>query len=266
MIASGDQTPADKVLVVGGAIGGRRIVEQLSRMGSHVIIADQNRLAAEQLKAKLLSEGHSESHLNLESVDATDPDSVAELADRLLETQGYLNHLISVLGGAAPVEWQGLAETPIADLEQTTRLNLLSHQFLMRAMKPLLMRCPERNRSILMMGSINAQRGFDLPSYSAAKAGLMGLMYGAAREYTQDQGIRINIVAPGTMYSERTAKSPRNIETLLTHSLLGEMPEPEEIAEACITLTHRLPHCTQQLLTVDSGQTAYGPPHNDLFR
>ena len=73
-------------------------------MGSHVIIADNNLAAAEQLKARLINEGHTEHRLSVEQVDATEPDSVAELAVRLTKKQGYLNHLISVIGGAAPAD------------------------------------------------------------------------------------------------------------------------------------------------------------------
>ena len=134
----------------------------------------------------------------------------------------------------------------------------------MRFAKPLLAACPFANRSIVLVGSINAAKCFDLPSYSAAKAGMSGLMYGAAREFTLEHNIRINIVAPGTVPSERTKKQPKDWDVLAEHALLREFPTAHEIAEAMYMFTHRLPHCTQQVLTIDSGQTAYAPPHNLL--
>ena len=130
----------------------------------------------------------------------------------------------------------------------------------MRFGKPLLASCPLKNCSIVLVGSINASKCFDLPSYSAAKAGLVGLMYGAAREFTLELGVRINIVAPGTVYSERTQQQPKDWEALAKHALLPEFPQADEIAQAMYTFSHRLPHCTQQILTIDSGQTAYAPP------
>ena len=251
------------VLIVGGAVGGRVAAHCYARNGNQVIIADINVEDGQEL-TNHLNQRYSNGASFYES-DATDPLGVEQLCRNIKRDFGYLNHVVSVVGGSLHSDWQGLEKGALADIENTTRLNLLSHQYVMRYTKALLVACPDTNRSIALMGSINALRGFDLPAYSAAKAGMSGLMYGAAREYTMAHGIRINIVAPGTTMSERTKKLPKNTEILMSHALLPDMPDPEEIAEALYTLTHRLPHCTQQMLVIDSGQTAYGPPHNLLY-
>jgi len=252
----------DNILIVGGAIGGRAAARCYADAGANVLIADINEQAGHELVAEL--NGTNSGKAQFYKTDVTAPDSVASLCDSLITDYGHLNHLVCVVGGSLHSDWQGLADGELDDIAKTTTLNLLSHQYVMRYAKPLLIASPSPNRSIVLMGSINAMRGFDLPAYSAAKAGMAGLMYGAAREFTFEHRIRINIVAPGTTLSERTRKLPKSTEILMQHALLPDMPEAEEIAEGIYTLTHRLPHCTQHTLVIDSGQMAYGPPHNLL--
>lgn len=250
------------ILIPGGAIGGRAAALRYAKSGANVLIADINTEAGQALAEELNQ--NTQGRGAFYETDVTSPQSVEALCNHIQETFGHLNHLVSVVGGSLYSDWQGLADGKLEDITNTTTLNLLSHQYLMRYTKALLKACPSTNRSIVLMGSINGMRGFDLPAYSAAKAGMMGLMYGAAREFTLEHRIRINIVAPGTTLSARTQTLPKSTEILMQHALLPDMPEAEEIAEAIYTLTHRLPHCTQQTLVIDSGQMAYGPPHNLL--
>lgn len=253
----------DIVLIVGAVKGGRASVDAYAKMPVRLILADLDGAGGRLLEADL-NDRYGENKARFHSVDVTEPQSVETLMADIADKEGYLCHMVNVVGGAGPEEWRGLADCPVSQIEQTTRFNLLSHEYLLRYAKPLLAASPQKNRSIVMLGSINALGSYDLPAYSAAKAGLFGLMYGAAHEFTLQHRIRINLVLPGTMLSERTEKHPRDVDTLMNNSLLREMPGAEEIAEAVITFTHRLPHATQQSLVIDAGQTAYGPPHNML--
>ncbi|EDN69969.1 3-oxoacyl-[acyl carrier protein] reductase [Beggiatoa sp. PS] len=252
----------DNVLVVGGAVGGDKICEIYSQHGSSVIIADKNVKEGEKLAARLAS--ISRSNIVFEFVDVTQPDSIERMIANIKAKFGSISHMVSLVGGALQEEWEGLQKSNQDTIYKTTLLNLLSHEYLIKYAKELLIHSLSKNKSIMFMGSINALGAWDLASYSAAKAGLIGLMNGAAKEFTLCHKIRINVLLPGTILSQRTLQQPKDIELLKDYSLLKEFPTKEEIAEAVFMFSHKLTHCTQQTLIIDSGQTAYAPQYNKL--
>ena len=91
---------------------------------------------------------------------------------------------------------------------------------------------PRKDGIIVTISSICGIMGCaSSPAYSAAKAGVIGLSRSCARRYT-DQGIRINVVAPGLVDSpfvepdRRMGKLQKGIEKIP----LGRMGTPGEIA------------------------------------
>lgn len=80
-------------------------------------------------------------------------------------------------------------------------LNLRAYYLLIRGCLPLLRR--GRGRSIVNVSSINYRLGIVGRSiYSTTKAGILGLTTGLARELGKE-GIRINTVTPGWVFTER---------------------------------------------------------------
>ncbi|NKB76789.1 MAG: SDR family NAD(P)-dependent oxidoreductase [Gammaproteobacteria bacterium] len=153
--SSRKQLPTSTVLVVGGAIGGRAIVELYASYGFNVIIADKNQTVGEAL-AKELAEV-SDGRIKFEQVDVTSPPSVKALCENIGQQFGYLSHIVSMVGGSGYSDWLGLSDGKLEDIAATTTLNLLSHQYVMRFGKPLLAACPETNRSVVLVGSINCR-------------------------------------------------------------------------------------------------------------
>jgi NAD(P)-dependent dehydrogenase (short-subunit alcohol dehydrogenase family) len=80
-------------------------------------------------------------------------------------------------------------------------LNLRAYYLLIRGCLPLLRR--GRGRSIVNVSSINYRLGIIGRSiYSSSKAGILGLTTGLTRELGKE-GIRINTVSPGWVFTER---------------------------------------------------------------
>jgi len=109
---------------------------------------------------------------------------------------------------------------------------------------------------IVLIGSINGSRGkFGTATYSASKAGLLGLMKTAAREVA-GLGILVNVVEPGWVRTPLTEKVPTALrEAAIEASLLKKALEPVDIANAVVYLCGpggRL--ITGQILRVDAGQ------------
>lgn len=167
-------------------------------------------------------------------------------------------------GGLAPdilVNNAGIAKDRVlwklteADWNQVLDVNLKGAFNFLRHAAPL-MRETGRGGSIVNISSINGLRGkFGQTSYSASKAGLIGLTKAAARELGRD-AIRVNAVAPGMVMTDMTQGVPLEArQAALTESLLGRLAHPDDVANAVLFLSSPLAgHITGQVLQVDGGQ------------
>ena len=240
---------AENILVIGGAGGiGSAIVEKYEKSGATGLVGD---LAYSQPCQ------HSQQTYHF-PVDVTKPESVLDLAHRL---EGYpITHFVSLAGGARNEFCKGIAEVTTAVIDESIKLNLTSHIYLMHAFVPLMGGEGDRSitlmgdRSITLVSSINAIQDWELPAYSAAKAGLLGLVYATTTELGA-RGIRVNAILPGTVPTDRTHKEPKDFEALLKTSALNRLTTPQEVANAVYATTHLLTAMTGQTLVVDCGQT-----------
>lgn len=115
--------------------------------------------------------------------------------------------------------------------------------------------------AIVNNSSIGGTRGFaNIQDYCAAKWGVIGLTKAAALE-SAAQGIRINVIAPGLVATERF-ESIRTQQSSLLESRLKEIPlgrpaDMREIADAVIWLLG--PACgflTGAVIPLDGGECA----------
>jgi 3-oxoacyl-[acyl-carrier protein] reductase len=94
--------------------------------------------------------------------------------------------------------------------------------------------------------------------YSAAKAGVVGLVRGLAVELARD-GIRVNGIAPGYIrtaqaLSEEHSLGPEGLEKAAEFIPMGRVGEPEDIADVGVFLASKSArYITGQVLVVDGG-------------
>ena len=94
--------------------------------------------------------------------------------------------------------------------------------------------------------------------YSAAKAGVVGLVRGLAVELARD-GIKVNGIAPGYIrtaqaLSEKHSLGPEGLEKAAEFIPMGRVGESEDIADVILSLaSDAARYLTGQVLVVDGG-------------
>jgi NAD(P)-dependent dehydrogenase (short-subunit alcohol dehydrogenase family) len=143
-----------------------------------------------------------------------------------------LDYLVNVAG----IDPKYRLEESTADIwDSIIDLNLRAYYLLIRGCLPLLRR--GRGRSIVNVSSINYRLGIVGRSiYSTTKAGILGLTTGLARELGQE-GIRINTVSPGWVFTERQIAeyfsgpdAEKHLATLAEKQALSLHIDPMDIA------------------------------------
>ena len=138
-----------------------------------------------------------------------DDEALGRELDAALDGLPPLRHVVAVAGGALP----GEVETDLEPWLVTPELfrssldaNLATQFLTVRATVPRLLDEVEVDRSIVLTSSFNGFTAQGMPAYSAAKAGLQGLMQGFVAPLGT-HGVRVNVVAPGTILTppHRTA-------------------------------------------------------------
>ena len=183
--------------------------------------------------------------------DVRDDASVVAAVQKVVTEHGRLDILIHAAGiSRDAVLWKLSPE----DWDVVQQVNLRGAFLLMRHGIPWLRK--SSGGRIVLIGSINGSRGkFGTATYSASKAGLIGLMKTTAREVA-GFGILVNVVEPGWVRTPLTERVPAELrEAAIEASLLKKALEPADIANAVLYLCGPGGrYVTGQILRVDAGQ------------
>lgn len=226
-------------LVVGGAGGiGGATLEALARAGARTASLDVRPPGAE---AALALEG-----------DVSRPDVARVAVDQAAEALGRLDHVVYCAGITRDGALWKLTD---AQWDEVIGVNLTGAFNVLRAATPHL-RARAGLASVVLVGSINGERGKrGQAAYAASKGGLIALARTAARELGA-LGVRVNVVSPGWIDTSMTRDLPDTLrEAARTETALGRTGQPEDVAHAILFLLSGLAaHVTGQVLRVDGGQ------------
>jgi NAD(P)-dependent dehydrogenase (short-subunit alcohol dehydrogenase family) len=190
-----------KVAIVAGAgsigdgtvIGnGRATAVLFAREGARVVVADINPAAAGQTAELIAAEG---GECVTVSADVTREADSAGLTRLALDTWGKLDILHHVVGGSSVGDVTAL---PDAEWDRLIDLNFRSLIFTTRHAVPAM--AAGGGGSIITTSSISAIRPRGLTGYSAVKGAVMALTQAMAVDHGA-QGIRVNCIVPGPMYT-----------------------------------------------------------------
>jgi 3-oxoacyl-[acyl-carrier protein] reductase len=220
------------VVVTGGGSGiGRATAEAFARAGDRVVILGrrEDRLHA---AARAL-----DSEVTWQRVDVSRRDSIASGVAAIAERFGRIDVLVNNAGFVLGIT----TETPLAEAErlwdEVVDANLKGAFLMATAAAGHL---PRPGGRIINISSIAAFTGGSRPgavAYAAAKAGLIGLTYGLARELSP-HGITVNAIAPGFVAgTEFTGQwSEERVRGIVGETPVGRGGRPDDIAAAVLYL------------------------------
>jgi 3-oxoacyl-[acyl-carrier protein] reductase len=241
------------VLITGAGIGiGRATALAFGRAGYHVVVTDVLDAEGRAAAADVVSAGGSAEFRVLNVRSTPDADRlVQDLTDRF----GGLACVVANAGIAHKVPLEELSDEK---WDETFDVDLKGMLRVIRAALPAMK--TRRSGAVICISSImGVAYGWDEHvHYSAAKAGVVGLVRGLAVELARN-GIRVNGVAPGyirtaQLLSEKHSLGPAGAEKAGDFIPMGRIGEPEEIAEVVLFLASSAArYMTGQTVVVDGG-------------
>ena len=203
--------------------------------------------AAETLEKSLQSYG---TKVKAYQSNAADFVAAQELAAKVLEEFGQIDILVNNAGITKDNLLMRMGEE---DFDKVIEVNLKSVFNMTKAVQRTMLK--QRKGSIINMSSVVGVKGnAGQTNYAASKAGIIGFSKSVALELGS-RNIRSNVVAPGFIETEMTAKlDPAVVDQWRAGIPLKRGGTAEDIANACVYLASDLSaYVTGQTLNVDGG-------------
>jgi NAD(P)-dependent dehydrogenase (short-subunit alcohol dehydrogenase family) len=228
----------DKVTIITG--GSQGIGEGCARVfvnaGAPTVICARNWQVGESLAAELTAKGPGTCHF--EQCDVTKPEDIKRLIERAIELHGQLDCLINNAGWHP--DKRSIDDFSIEEFEHLLKLNLVSY---FTACKYALPHLRKTRGAIINMSSLVGEIGQEWSStYVATKGGIIAFSKALAVDEARN-GVRVNAVLPGVVYTPSTEWFINNKEDpkaykeyLSSWQWMNRLGKVEEIGRACLFL------------------------------
>ena len=187
--------------------------------------------------------------------DVGNEDFCTSAVQTVIETFGRLDILVNNAAEQHPQ--QSLADITGEQLERTFRTNIFSCFFLSKAALPHL----NGGASIINTASVTAYRGSpSLLDYSSTKGAIISFTRSLAHSLVK-QGIRVNAVAPGPIWTPLIPATfpEEKVETFGSDVPMGRAGQPNEVAPCFVFLASpEASYMTGQVLHPNGGEIVNG--------
>jgi len=246
-----------KVAIITGAASGmgREIAILFAKEGAKVMVADIAVDDGEETVRMAKESGGEATFVKTDISSATD---VEKMVKATVDTYGKLNVLINCAAIAA-------FEGSTVDCKEETwdkiiAVDLKGTWLIMKHTIPEMVKVG--GGSIVNFSSDAGRRGLpEIPSYAAAKGGVISLSRTAAVEFGSKK-VRVNCISPGPIATPmvKDQQTPETIARFAKATPLGRIGEPEEVARVALFLaSDESSWVNNHCLVVDGGMSATHP-------
>jgi NAD(P)-dependent dehydrogenase (short-subunit alcohol dehydrogenase family) len=240
-----------------GIGNGRAAAILFAREGAKVLIVDNKAAAAEETLAAIREEG---GEAEVFVGDVTSAADCRAMVERAVSRWGRLDILDNNVGIEGKASVVSVTEE---DWDQVMTVNVKSMMLTGKYAVPAMAR--GGGGSIINISSISALRPRGLTPYSTSKGAVIALTQAMAMDHAKD-GIRVNCIAPGPMYTPMVysgGMSEEARERRRRASPLGIEGTGWDIGYAALFLaSEEARYITGIVLVVDGGVTLTTPPRD----
>ncbi len=213
-------------VITGGADGlGKGIAKRLANEAANVVIFDANQT---QLDQTIREFEYEKKTVSGEKVNITDEDAVKKALERVVQRHGRISIMVNSAGIV------GTTSTKIADydtneFDRVYQVNLRGSFLMTKYSLPYMLQ--KNYGRILLIASIAGKEGNPgMVGYSASKAGVIGLVKSAGKEYAET-GITINGLAPAVIHTALVdACTPEQVKYMTDRIPMKRTGKIEEVA------------------------------------
>ena len=239
----------ETALITGGGTGiGFGIARCMIKAGAKVVLV--GRRESELVKACSILGDQSSYVIQ----DITCFDELPKLLERARKTA---DRPITVLVNNAGIHLKKLTlDTSVEEFQSVIQTHVIAAHALTRIFAPEMIK--QKHGSILFTSSMAAFMGVpQVVAYAAAKSAYFGMIATISAELSAE-GIRVNGIAPGWIFSEMSSKAldkdPERKAKVLSRIQMGRMGQPEDIGWAAVYLSSpAASYVTGVTLPVDGG-------------
>jgi NAD(P)-dependent dehydrogenase (short-subunit alcohol dehydrogenase family) len=248
-----NQPMRGKVALVAGASKGigAGTAEAFARAGAAVVIGARDLDLLNQVADRIKSGGGQAIAVR---TDVRDADSMSALVDTAMREFGRLDAAFNLAtAGPRPAP---LAEIDPAEFDLGIAVNIRGTFLGMKYEIPAMLR--NGGGAIVNMASTAGLNGVtNLAAYVAGKSGIIGLTKVAALDYG-DQGIRVNVVAPGTILTHNLERAgERAQQAAAAAAPMRRIGSVDEVASTVLWLcSDQSSFITGAVIPIDGGMTA----------
>ncbi len=238
------------IVITGGSSGiGLAAAHTFTQSGDRVVIIGRER---EKLERATRTPG---TLTSWKQADVSQKDQVQQVVQEIFEEQQQIDVLVNCAGSVLGVETSMPFDKAVAAWDAVLAANLTGCFLMAAAIAPHLPRPGGRIISISSIAAFTGGSKSGSTAYAAAKAGVLGMTYGLARELSSE-GITVNAIAPGFIAETGfTGDWPQErVNEIVSQTPVGRGGKAEDIAAAIYYLASpEASFVTGEVLNINGG-------------
>lgn len=241
-------------IVTGGNRGiGRAIAAGLADVGANVVVANRDAESGQAAAEEIAADNDVETFAV--ETDVTSEDDVMAMVEETVAEFGGIDILVN---NAGITIHNAVEDKPIEEFQETIDVNLTGTYRCSKYAGEVM--CEDGSGVIINVSSMSAfianypQHQVD---YQASKGALEAYKNQLATEWAED-GIRVNNVNPGYVFTDNIVHDEETIETWRSEMLVDEFAAPEDIAPLVVYLASDAAwYVTGASFVIDGGYTVW---------